>query len=61
MSGGAIDVRVLGLGLIGPGLVSWDEGERVLRGDLPYVPAPAVVPPPQRLPAAERRRAGTAV
>lgn len=56
-----IDVRVLGVGLVGPGLASWADGERVLRGELPYVAAPSAVPPPQRLPAAERRRAGAAV
>jgi hypothetical protein len=56
-----MEVRVLGLGLVGPGLVSWAEGERVLRGELPYVSTPSVVPAPQRLPAAERRRAGAAV
>jgi hypothetical protein len=58
---GAIDLGVLGIGLLGPGLTSWDEAQPVLRGDAPYVPAPSVVPAPQRLPAAERRRAGAAV
>jgi hypothetical protein len=57
----ALTVRLLGVGLVGPGLPSWSEGQRALRGELPYVSAPAVVPPPQRLPAAERRRAGAAV
>lgn len=58
---GAIELGVLGVGLVGPGLPSWDEAQPVLRGEAPYVPAPSVVPPPQRLPAAERRRAGAAV
>lgn len=58
---GAIGFNVLGIGLVGPGLPSWDEAQRVLRGDAPYLPAPSVVPPPLRLPAAERRRAGAAV
>lgn len=57
----AMDVRVLGLSVIGPGLPSWAEAERVLRGEAPYASAPTAVPPPQRLPAAERRRAGAAV
>lgn len=56
-----VHLRLLGVGLVGPGFASWAEGQRVLRGEAPYVSAPAVVPPPQRLPAAERRRAGLAV
>ena len=46
---GAIELGVLGVGLLGPGLPSWDEALPVLRGDTPYVPAPSVGPPPQRL------------
>lgn len=57
----ALQLRVMGVGLLAPGLPSWEAALPVLRGDAPYVDAPAVVPPPQRLPAAERRRAGTAV
>ena len=56
-----IDVQLLGVGLLGPGLASWDEALSVLRGELRHVSAPSVVPAPQRLPAAERRRAGAAV
>ena len=58
---GGIACSVLGIGLVGPGLASWEEAQAVLRGEAPYVPAPSVVPPPLRLPAAERRRAGAAV
>lgn len=58
---GAIELGVLGIGLVGPGLASWDEAQPVLRGDVPYVPAASAVPPPLRLPPAERRRAGAAV
>jgi hypothetical protein len=56
-----MELWLLGVGLVGPGLVSWDEGRRVLRAEVPYVQAATVLPPPQRLPAAERRRAGAAV
>ena len=56
-----MELWLLGVGLVGPGLASWDEGRRVLRAEVPYVQAATVVPPPQRLPAAERRRAGAAV
>jgi hypothetical protein len=57
----AIQVRVLGVGLVGPGLPSWQEARGVLSAEAAYVPAPAVVPPPDRLPPAERRRAGAAI
>jgi hypothetical protein len=57
----AIDLRLLGVGLVAPGLPSWAEAEAVLRGETPCSNAPTVVPPPLRLPAAERRRAGAAV
>jgi hypothetical protein len=57
----AMEFSVLGVGLIAPGLPSWEEALPVLRGERPFVSATAVVPPPQRLPAAERRRAGAAV
>ncbi len=59
MSG--LTVWVQGIGLLGPGLPSWAEGQRVLRGEAPYTSAPTVLPPPARLPPAERRRAGSAV
>jgi len=57
----AIETSLLGVGLVAPGLPSWTEALPVLRGEAPYVRAASVVPPPQRLPAAERRRAGAAV
>jgi len=56
-----IALRLLGVGLLGPGLPSWAEAEPVLAGEVPYQAAATVVPAPQRLPAAERRRAGVAV
>ena len=54
-------VFVQGVGLLGPGLVSWPSSQAVLRGDVPCVATPTVLPPPARLPAAERRRAGAAI
>jgi len=54
-------VVVRGVGLVGPGLVSWAAAQAVLQDQAVHVPAPTVVPPPQRLPAAERRRAGAAI
>jgi len=57
----AMELVLLGVGLIGPGLPTWADALAVLRGEAPYQAAPSMVPPPQRLPAAERRRAGAAV
>ncbi|HEY8710463.1 MAG TPA: 3-oxoacyl-ACP synthase, partial [Burkholderiaceae bacterium] len=54
-------VWVQGVGLLGPGLNSWDSALDVLRGVDPHVFTPTVLPLPARLPAAERRRAGAAV
>ena len=56
-----MELSLLGVGLVAPGLPSWTDAVAVLRGELPYVRAASVVPAPQRLPAAERRRAGAAV
>ena len=57
----SLRVGIQGLGLLGPGLTSWDAALPVLRGEQPYQSATTVLPPPQRLPAAERRRAGSSV
>jgi hypothetical protein len=50
-----------GVGLLGPGISSWQHGAQILRGELAYAGAPTVVPLPERLPSAERRRTGTIV
>jgi hypothetical protein len=57
----AMELSLLGVGVIAPGLPSWADAQPVLRGEVPHVAAASIVPPPQRLPAAERRRAGAAV
>ena len=54
-------VAIRGIGLLMPGLASWPAGRAILRGEAPYVSAPALLPPPPRLPPAERRRAGPSV
>ncbi|MEO8805703.1 MAG: beta-ketoacyl synthase chain length factor [Burkholderiaceae bacterium] len=59
MSG--VTVWVDGAGVLGPGLPSWSSSRATLRGERPHVFVPAVLPPPARLPPAERRRAGSAV
>jgi hypothetical protein len=52
---------VQGIGLLGPGLDSWEQALPVLGGAAAAVPVPTRVPVPASLPAAERRRAGLAV
>jgi hypothetical protein len=56
-----LQVWVQGIGLLGPGLNAWASAGEVLRGAQAHVSAPTVLPLPARLPAAERRRAGSAV
>ena len=52
---------IQGIGLIGPGLADWQSGARALSGEEAYSQRPTVVPPPEGLPAAERRRTGATV
>lgn len=50
-----------GIGLIGPGLNDWASGRQILAGQQPYQSAKTVIPTPELLPAAERRRASDIV
>ncbi len=54
-------VSVAGVGLLGPGFADWSRGSAALRDLATWSPQPTVVPPPQRLPPTERRRAGLVV
>ncbi len=54
-------VAILGVGLLGPGLPSWGQGAALLRQPGDWVRQPTEVTAPPRLPATERRRAGTMV
>ncbi len=56
-----IEVGVIGVGLLGPGLASWADGRALLHDPAAWQRSPTAVPAPQRLPATERRRAGTLV
>lgn len=56
-----LQARVLGIGVIGPGLADWATGAALLRDPAAWPATPTAVPPPQRLPATERRRAGPVV
>src|SRR5437763_16112839 len=57
----ALAAYVDGIGLLGPGIGDWPAGARVLTGQTPWARAPTVLPAPQCLPSAERRRTGTVV
>jgi hypothetical protein len=52
---------VAGIALLGPGLADWPTAAPLLRDPSAWVRQPTVVAAPARLPATERRRAGTVV
>jgi len=54
-------VWIDGIGLLGPGLSSWSAARALLASAQPPETSATVLPPPARLPPAERRRAGAAV
>lgn len=56
-----LQVAVAGVGVLGPGLTSWQRAATVLRTPSDWSAAATVVPPPNRLPSTERRRAGVGV
>ena len=57
----ALHVCLHGVGLLGPGLPDWTTARDLLRTPGDWTAAPTVLPPPARLPPAERRRAGAIV
>ena len=50
-----------GVGLLGPGLSNWSAARAILRGEAAYESRPTVLPTPDSLPPAERRRTGGVV
>ena len=56
-----LSADILGVGLIGPGLADWASATPLLREPALWQTSATAVPPPQRLPATERRRAGAVV
>jgi len=56
-----IEVRILGVGLFGPGLAGWESGRSALRGDSDYEATESAPPVPEVLTARERRRTSDAV
>ncbi len=57
----ALAAYVNGIGLLGPGIGDWPAGARLLTRETPWARAPTVLPAPECLPSAERRRTGTVV
>jgi hypothetical protein len=57
----SLTVFIDGIGLLAPGLTSWPAAVDVLAGRAAYAAAPTVLPPPEVLPPAERRRASRLV
>jgi hypothetical protein len=55
------EVSVRGVGLLGPGLADWAQGQGALRDPSTWASAPTVLAAPARLPPTERRRAGAVV
>jgi hypothetical protein len=53
--------QIQGIGLLGPGLDGWTGCVALLEGRSQYIPQPTVVPIPDGLPPAERRRLGLVV
>lgn len=58
---GAVSVFIDGIGMVGPGFDDWEQGRELLLGAAPHSGARTRLPPPESLPAAERRRAGLTV
>jgi len=56
-----LTAHIEGIGLLGPGLGDWMSAAAILAGRAPYVRQPTVVPVPEGLPPAERRRIGLVV
>jgi len=56
-----IDARIVGVGVLGPGLTGWPAARDVFAGNVPYEPSPVEAPPPEGLSPRERRRTSPAV
>jgi hypothetical protein len=56
-----LTAQIEGIGLLGPGLDGWTGSVAQLEGRSPYIHQPTVVPVPDGLPPAERRRLGLVV
>lgn len=54
-------IFIEGIGLLGPGLAGWNASIPMLINTDTYVYSPTIIPPPEMLPPAERRRVGAPV
>lgn len=61
MSTTPLKAYVTGIGLIAPGLPDWATATAVLRGEQAHAAVPTVLPVPELLPPAERRRASRVI
>lgn len=57
----ALRVRLHGIGVLAPGLAGWEACAACLRGQAPYRAEATVLPAPEMLPPAERRRASRVI
>lgn len=53
----SLDAWIDGVGILGPGMATWPQLQELLRGSEAYTAARTVLPVPELLPPAERRRA----
>jgi hypothetical protein len=57
----ALHAFIEGIGVLGPGLADWPSTASILASAAPYFASATLLPAPQALPPAERRRTGAAV
>ena len=50
-----------GIGILGPGIDGWPAARAILAGERDYTSQKTLIPAPEQLPAAERRRASDIV
>lgn len=57
----SLTAYINGIGLLAPGLSGWRHSRAILAAEQPYQDLPLILPAPELLPAAERRRCGPLV
>ncbi len=57
----SLTAYIEGIGLLGPGLINWPSSQPILSGLHAYQSQKTILPSPELLPSAERRRSGAAV